>query len=323
MNRRKLIVLLGGAAVWPRTAYAQQKAMPVIGFLNSRSSDEAVGVATAFRQGLTETGFDEGRNLAIEYRWAEGHYDRLPVLAADLVERKVDLMAAVGGPPSARAAKNSTSTIPIVFVTGDPVGEGLIANLARPGGNVTGLSVLAVELTAKRFELLCELVPQARVIAILVNPKSAISGRMIHDVEDAARAKGMQLQFLKASTESEIDSVLAAQLRADALAVCVDPYFDSRRDQIVTLVARHAIPAIYWLRDYAAEGGLISYGPSLAEAYRQAGIYAGRILRGEKPADLPVQQPDKFEMVINLKTAKTLGLTVPQLLLAQADEVIE
>ena len=326
MRRRELIVLLGGwAAARPLAARAQLKAMPVIGFLSSRSPAESAPLVAAFRQGLSETGYVEGQNVAIEYRWAEGSYDRLPALAADLVGRKVDLIATSGGPLSALAAKNTTSTIPIVFVTGDPVEDGLVASLARPGGNLTGVSIMVIELTPKRFELLFELIPQARAIALLVNPNSPEAEPEIQDVQEAARAKGVRVPILKAAAEAEIDAAFASlvQQRAGALVVGADPFFNTRRDQLVALAARYAIPTIYYAREFAASGGLISYGASLTATYRQVGIYAGRSLKGEKPADLPVQQPTKFELVINAKTAKALGLTVPQLLLAQADEVIE
>jgi len=263
--------------------------------------------------------------VAIESRWTEGRYDRLPALAADLVGRKVDVIV-TQAPPAARAAKNATSTIPIVFVVGDdPIAEGLVASLARPGANLTGVSMLTGELMPKRLELLSELVPAARAIALLANPNGATTERMIRDVQEAARAKGVRLPILRAGTESEIDAAFPAldQLHAGALIVGDDPFFASRREQLVALASRHAIPAIYEWREYVAAGGLISYGTSLASLYRQAGIYAGKILNGAKPADLPVQQPTKFELVINLKTAKALGLVVPQPLLARADEVIE
>jgi putative tryptophan/tyrosine transport system substrate-binding protein len=299
--------------------------MPVVGFLGS-IGPIAPQVA-AFHQGLSDTGYVEGQNLTIEYRWAEGSYDRLPALAADLVGRKVDLIVATGGDVSALAAKSATSTIPIVFtsIARDPVELGLVASLARPGGNVTGFSGLIIELSPKRVELLSELVPQARVIALLVNPSNPSTERAVRDVQEAARAKGLQLQVLKAGSESEIDAAFASlvQLHAAALVVAGDAFFASRRDQLAALASRHAVPAIYPLRQFAVAGGLISYGPSLIVIWRQTGIYAGRILKGAKPADLPVQQPTKFELVINLKTAKALGLTVPQSLLARADEVIE
>jgi putative ABC transport system substrate-binding protein len=305
---------------------AQQKAMPVIGFLSARSPGESAPLVSAFRQGLSETGYVEGQSVAIEYRWAEGHYDRLPALAADLVGRKVEVIATTGGPAPAFAAKNATSTVPIVFLTGtDPVATGLVASLARPGGNLTGVSNLLTELTAKRLDLLSELVPQAKVIALLVNPTSPEAEPTIRDAREAARAKAVQLPILKAGSESEIDVAFAtlAQLHAGALVVGADPFFSTRREHIVALASRHAIPAIYWGREFAASGGLISYGTSLTSTWRQIGIYAAKILNGAKPADLPVQQPTTFELVINLKTAQALGLTVPQALLQRADEVIE
>jgi putative ABC transport system substrate-binding protein len=323
--RRRELILGGGAMILPLVARAQ-KAMPVIGFLASTSPGPNAPFVAAFRQGLSQTGYIEGQNVAIDYRWAEGSYDRLPALAADLVSRKVDVIVASGGSPSALAAKNATSVIPIVFTAvGDPVGLGLVASLARPGGNVTGFSNIGGELMAKRLELLSELVPQAGVIALLANPSSPVAEALIRDMQEAARVKGVQLHILKAGTESEIDAAFdsLAQLHAGALIVGADPFFDSRRDQLVALAARHAVPAIYQSRLYAAAGGLISYGPSLASNYRQTGIYAGTILKGEKPADLPVQQPTRFDLVINLKTAKALGLTVPPLLLATAAEIIE
>jgi putative tryptophan/tyrosine transport system substrate-binding protein len=325
VRRRELILLLGGAMTAPRSLRAQQKELPVIGYLIPGSPGPNAPFVAAFREGLGETGYVEGQNLAIEYRRAEGHYDRLPALAADLVARNVDVIAA-GGDAAALAAKSATSTIPIVFFGGgDPVAMGLVTSFARPGGNLTGVAFMAAELMAKRLELLSELVPQARVIALLVNPSAPNAERSIGDVQEAARVKGVQLHILKAGTEAEIDAAFATlvQLEAGSLVVGADPFFDGQREQLLALASRHAVPAIYWLRVFAASGGLISYGPSLAAAYRQAGIYAGRILNGAKPADLPVQQPTTFELVVNLKTAKALGLTVPQSILARADEVIE
>ena len=326
MSRRRFIVLLGGAALgWPLAGRAQQKAMPVIGYLSSTSPGANAPNVAAFHQGLSETGYVEGKNLAIEYRWAEGRYDRLPALAADLVGRRVDVMISTGGTPGALAAKSATSTIPIVFVAGDPVGEGLVASLARPGGNLTGVSIMATELMAKRLELLSELVPQARVIALLVNPNNLQTERIIRDVQEAARAKGLQLPILKAATEGEIETAFASlvQLQARALVVSIDAFFNSRREQLAALASRHAVPEIYAAREFAVAGGLLSYGLSLTAINRQVGVYAGKILKGAKPAELPVQQPTRFELVLNLKTAKALGLTVPQALLARADEVIE
>jgi putative ABC transport system substrate-binding protein len=279
----------------------------------------------AFRQGLSETGYVEGQNVAIEYRGAEGHYDRLPALAAELVGRKVDVIISAGGAPTALAAKSATPTIPIVFRVGDPVADGLVASLARPGGNLTGVSNIADELTPKRLELLSDLVPQARVIALLVNPKYGTAERVIRDVQKAALAKGVQLHVLKASSESEIDTAFASlvQLHAGALVVGADPFLSSRREQLVALASRHAVPSSYAWREFAASGGLISYGASLTAAYRLVGTYAGKVLKGAKPADLPVQQPTTFELVINRKAAKALGLEVPPALVARADEVIE
>jgi len=318
------MLLLGGAMTAARAVRAQQKAMPVIGYLGSESPGPMAPLVAAFLQGLSETGYVDGKNVAIEHRWAEGDYDRLAALAADLVRRKVDVIAALGI-PSALAAKSATSTIPIVFSVGDAVERGLVTSLARPGGNLTGVSLLNVELTPKRLELISELVPQAGVIALLVNPNNPNTERTIRDMEEAARAKGVQLNILKAGTESEIDAAFAAlvQLPAGALVVVGDPLFINRREQLVALASRHAVPAIYAFREYAAAGGLISYGTSFTAAYRQLGTYAGKILKGAKPADLPVQQPTTFELVLNLKTAKALGLTVPPSILARADEVIE
>jgi putative tryptophan/tyrosine transport system substrate-binding protein len=324
VKRRELLLLLGGAMTAARSLRAQQKAMPVIGYLSSSAAGPTAPWIAAFHQGLGETGYVEGQNLTIEYRWAEGHYERLPALAADLVGRGVDVIATSGTPP-AQAAKTATSTIPIVFSVGDPVGLGLIASLSRPGGNLTGVSNLAVELNPKRLELVSELVPQARVIALLVNQNNPNTGRNIEDMQSAARLKVLQLPILKAGTESEIDAAFATvfRLHAGALVVATDPFLNSRRDQLVALASRHAVPAIYYWREFPAAGGLISYGPSNTAAYRQVGIYAGRILKGAKPADLPVEQPTRFELVVNLNAAKALGLTVPPSILSRADEVIE
>jgi putative tryptophan/tyrosine transport system substrate-binding protein len=327
MDRRVFLgTLVGSLLAPPLAARAQQKAIPVIGVLNTGSPSASSGsFMGAFRQGLSEAGYVEGQNVAIEYRWAEGNYDRLPALAADLVGRKVDLIMA-SSPPSALAAKSATSTIPIVFRSGaDPVGDGLVASLARPGGNLTGVSFVADELTAKRLELLSELVPRARVIALLMNPSNATAERVIRDVQEAARTNGLQLHVLKARSESEIDTAFASlvQVHAGALVVGADPFLSSRREQLVALASRRAVPSIYAWREFAASGGLISYGPSLTSAFRLVGAYVGKVLKGAKPADLPVQQPTTFELVINLKTAKALGLTIPPSLLQRADQVIE
>jgi putative tryptophan/tyrosine transport system substrate-binding protein len=325
MNRRELMLLLGGAMTTARALQAQQKGVPVIGYLNGTSPVPGETSLAAFRQGLGETGYVEGQNLAIEYRWAMGRYDWLPVLAADLVARKVDVIAATGG--SARPAKNATSTIPIVFTgSGDPVADGLVASLARPAGNVTGVTYMTPELTPKWVELLSEMVPQAGVIALLVNPNDAPNAeRTMRDVQEAARTKGVELLILKAGTESEIETAFATlmQMRADALVIGGDTFFSSQGNQLAGLALSHAIPAIYEWREFAAAGGLISYGPSVTGTYRRVGTYVGRILKGTKPADLPVEQPTTFELVVNLKTAKALGLTVPPSILARADEVIE
>jgi putative tryptophan/tyrosine transport system substrate-binding protein len=322
VNRRELMLLLGGIMTAAPALCAQQKAMPVIGWLSTGPANAPL--VAAFHQGLSEAGYVEGQNVTIEYRWAEGHYDRLPALAADLVGRKVDVIAA-NAPPSALAAKNATATIPIVFSASESVELGLVASLARPGGNLTGFSNLAIELMPKRLELLSELVPQAKVIALLANPNGLGTERMIQDVQEAARAMRVELPILKAGTESEIDNAIAslAQLHAGALVVGADPFYSSRREQLVALAARHAVPAIYQWREFVQLGGLISYGPSLTAVFRQLGTYAGRILKGAKPADLPVQQPTTFELVVNLNTAKALGLTIPPSILARADEVIE
>jgi len=327
MRRREFITLLGGAAAWPVAARAQQAAMPVIGFLNGTTPARAVHHVTAFRHGLNETGYVEGQNVAIEYRWGENRSDRLPALAAELVRRPVTIIAATGGFGSAPAAKAATTTIPIVFTVGgfDPVESGLVASLARPGGNVTDVTLLSAALTAKRMDLLRALIPKASVVAILVSPGSGTAETQLKEVQPAARAFGLQLLELSASTEDEIDAAfrtLAAH-RVDALFVGGSPLFETRRDHIVVLAARYAVPAIYNWREFTAAGGLMSYGSSITEMYRQAGIYTGRILKGAKPADLPILQPTKFELVINLTTAKALGLEIPPTLLALADEVIE
>jgi putative ABC transport system substrate-binding protein len=327
MLRREFIVVLGGAAgLGPFAVRAQQKPMPVIGWLSSGSPGPFAPFVAAFHQGLSETGYVEGQNVAIEYRWAEGRYDRLPALAADLVGRKVELIATSGGTSPALAAKGATLTIPIVFETGaDPVERGLVASLARPGGNLTGFAILTAELMPKRFELLSEMVPRAKVITLLVNPNNLAAERTIRELPEVARAKGVQLQILKAGAEDEFETAFAAlvQLHAGALLVGNDPFFFSRREELVALAARHAVPAMYEWREFVAAGGLISYGTSFAAVNRQVGVYAGRILKGAKPADLPVQQPTRFELVINLHTAKALGITVPPSILARADEVIE
>jgi putative ABC transport system substrate-binding protein len=317
------MVLLGGALGWPLVARAQQKAMPVIGYLDPRAPRPLA--PTAFREGLNETGYVEGQNVAIEGRWAEFRYDRLPVLAADLVGRKVDVIV-TAGTPAALAAKSVTSTIPIVFFSGDdPVALGLVASFPRPGGNLTGFTVFFAELMPKRIDLISELVPNAGVIALLVNPDDPTVERLVRPVQDAARAKGLQLGILKASTETEIDTAVASvvPLHPAALVVTPNAFFGSRGEQLVALASRHAVPAIYFTREFVAAGGLISYGPSFPGVLRQLGIYAGKILKGAKPADLPVQQPTTFELVVNLKTAKELGLAVPPSILARADEVIE
>jgi putative ABC transport system substrate-binding protein len=328
MRRREFITLLGGAAVvWPLAARAQQPAMPVIGYLGSESPDLFADILRAFRQGLNETGFVEGRNVAIEFRWAEGHNDRLPALAADLVRRQVTVIAAPGSTPAALAAKAATTTIPIVFQLGtDPVATGLVASLSRPGGNLTGVTSLNVEVGPKRVELLHELVPTATSIALLVNPTNpALAVALSRGVQVAARTLGLQLYVLNASTEHDLDGAFARliQLRAGGLVIGTDIFFTSRIEQLAALALRHAMPAIYQYREYAAAGGLMSYGGNHADLARRAGVYTGRILKGEKPADLPIQQVTKVEMIINLKTAKALGITVPLVLLGRADEVIE
>jgi putative tryptophan/tyrosine transport system substrate-binding protein len=324
MRRRDFIkVIVGSAATWPLAARAQQPAMPVVGFLSAIPSNTSFLVA--FRRGLAEAGYVEGENVAVEYRWAEGHYDRLPGLASDLVRRQVAVIVAAGGNPSALAAKTVTATIPIVFYSGDPVAEGLVASLNRPGGNMTGMSTFAPALTGKRLDLLRELVPRAAVFAMLVNSDYAPAAAESAESENAARALGYKLSVLKASSKDGIEAAFAtlAQQRPDALIVGADPFFNSQRAQFVELAMRYSIPTIYVWREFVVVGGLMSYGDNFADGYRQIGVYVGRILNGAKPADLPVIRPTKFELVINLKTAKALGLSVPQTLLATADEIIE
>jgi len=324
MNRRELL-LVGGMMIAARALRAQQKAKKVIGYLNGTSPDANAPSLAAFRQGLSETGWVEGENLAIEYRWAEHRYDRLRELATDLVDRKVDVIAACGGAGEALTAKSATSTIPIVFTVGaDPIETGLVASLARPGGNLTGVYILNTQLVQKRVQLISELVPQAKVIGYLMNPSNLAIAPNIESAQAAAKAEGRQFQIVKAGTESEIDTAFAAmsQLHVDALVVG-DPLFDSLSAHVAALAARYAVPAVYISRKFVADGGLISYGAILTDAYRRVGIYVGRILKGDKPADLPVQQSTNFELVVNLNTAKALGLTVPPSILARADEVIE
>jgi putative ABC transport system substrate-binding protein len=327
MIRREFIALAGGAVVgWSFAARAQQKAMPVIGYLSTGSLEPDDFRLTAFRQGLAETGYVEGQNVAIEYRWAPAQYDRLPALAADLVRRQVTVIAAAGIPPTF-AAKAVTSTIPIAFLAGvDPVEFGLIASLNRPGGNITGVAILTAELAAKRLELLHELVPRAAVIALLVNPADpAATEAETRNLQDAVRSLGLQLHILPARTANEIDSAFETlvELRAGALVVSTDPLFTNQRAQIVALAASHAVPAMYVWREFATAGGLMSYGTDLTDTYRQLGLYTGKLLKGAGPADLPVQQIVKIELVINLTTAKALGLTIPLTLSGRADEVIE
>jgi putative ABC transport system substrate-binding protein len=326
MWRREFIRLLGGAAVaWPLAARAQQSTTPLIGFLSSRLPNESEAVVTAFRQGLAEAGYVEGQNVHIAFRWAEGRYDRLPELAAELVEAHVAMIASVGGSVSALAAKSATRTIPIVAVASDPVKSGLVASFNRPGDNITVVSPSSTLVSSKRLGLLRELVPTATLIGVLVNPKYPDSATQLEDIEGAAREIGAQIRTVTANNEQEIDAAFTSlsQQGIGALISGSDPFFDTRRDQIIALASRYKFPTIYPQRVYAVAGGLMSYGPSFIEAYRQAGVYAGRVLKGEKPADLPVMQPTKFELVINLKTANTLGLKVPNSMQLLADEVIE
>ena len=325
MKRREFITLLGGAATWPVLARAQQPVMPVIGFLSSRSPGESTNDVGSFRQGLKEAGYIEGQNVHIAFRWADGQYDRLPELAAELVRSRVAVIAATGGVPSGLAAKAATATIPIVATAGDPVRAGLVASLSRPGGNVTAIAPLSSLLEAKRLGLLRELVPAAAVIGVLVDPNYPDTDFQLNDVQEAARTLGLQIRVVNAGSERDFEAAFVnlVQQRVDAVLVTTSTFFVSRRDQIIALAARHAMPAIYSNRTFAIDGGLICYAPSISDAYHQVGVYTGRILKGEKTADLPVWQTTKFELVINLKTAKAFGLTVPTTLLSTADEVIE
>ena len=325
MKRREFITLVGGAAAWP-LAVPAQTAIAIIGFLSSRSSGDSEHLVTAFRLGLKETGYVEGDNAVIAFRWAEGRYDRLPAQAAELARQRVAVIVAAGGNVVAFAAKAATSTIPTVFIVGsDPVQDGLVASLARPGGNITGVTLITSELGAKRLGLLRELVPSAALIAVLLNPTSSASQQQSRDIEAAAGAIGQRIVMLGASNDRELETAFATlkQAQAGAIVIMPDPFFTTQRERLIALAGRHAIPAVYDSREYASAGGLISYGTRYTDTYRQAGVYTGRILKGTKPTDLPVLQPTSFELVINLKTAKALGLEVPPTLLARADEVIE
>jgi len=324
MRRRQFIVLVGGAALWSALAQAQQATTPIVGFMSGRSPDDSSHLVAAFHRGLGETGFVEGKNLKVEYRWALGQYDRLPAFAAELVKRPVTILVAVGGDVSAVAAKKATSTIPIVFgMGGDPIKAELVDSLGRPGGNATGYTLLTNELEPKRLGLLRDLLPNAGVIAVMLNPKFTPAAGQLVALEKAAQATSQRLSIFKVSTELNASLASIQKDRVSALLVAADPYLDTRRRQLVTFAAENKLPAIYQFREYAVDGGLMSYGPSITDSYRQAGNYVGQILKGTKPADLPVLQPVKFELVINLKTAKALGLAIPAGLISFADEVIE
>jgi ABC-type uncharacterized transport system substrate-binding protein len=326
LRRRELITLLGGAAAWPLVARAQQTAVPVVGFMSGRSAEDSTRIASAFLQGLADTGFIEGRTVKIEFRWANGDYDKLPAFAADLVSRKVAVLVGVGGDVSAVAATKATKTIPVVFgMGGDPVKAGLVASFNRPGGNVTGYTLWTSEMESKRLGLLRELVPGVSLIGILVNPSFPPTEQELQSLEPAAKAVDQPLFVARANNDVELDAAFASFLeqRVGAFLVTAAPFFDTRQDRIVGFAAQRRLPAIYQFRQYAVAGGLISYGPNVVESYKSAGTYVGRILKGEKPADLPVMQPTNFDFVINLKAAKALGLTVPPTLLAEAGEVIE
>ena len=327
IRRRGFITLLGGAAAWPFAAHGEQRAFPVIGLLSSRSPAVDTPIIAVIRQGLNETGFVEGRNVALDYRWAEGQYDRLAGLATDLVRQQVTVIVAMGGDLPALAAKAATATIPIVFAAGaDPIRSGLVTSLHRPGGNITGVSTFLAEIEPKRLALLHELRPHATTTAVLVNPENIPRAEaQVSDLQTAARSVGQEITILNARTIRDIDAAFAtlAQMRADALLVATDSFFFTRAAQLVVLAARHAIPTLYFRREFAAAGGLMSYGSEQNESYRLLGVYAARILKGEKPGDLPIQRPTKFELVINVSTAKILGLEIPPTLLARADEVIE
>jgi ABC-type uncharacterized transport system substrate-binding protein len=326
LNRRGVIGLVGGAAAWPLAARAQQSVMPVIGFLHTRSRESFAHNVAAFPAALNDAGYIQGKNVTIEYRYADGQYDRLPALAAELVERQVAVLVAGGGEPSARAAKAATSTIPIVFAIGsDPVKAGLVESYNRPGRNITGMNILTDALEAKRLGLLHTLLPQTTTIGFLTNPRFASADSQLRDVTEAARTLSLSIRVLPASTGSEIDAAFesVAREKLPVLEVGADPFLDIHRDKIIALVSRHAVPTVYQFREHVVAGGLMSYGIDIIDVYRQVGVYVGRILKGEKPANLPILQPTKFEFVINLKTAKRLGLSVPPGLLAIADEVIE